>query len=391
MEIFNIGDKVRSKMDHYLIGTVSEICWNYWYDEDNQLVEDNRVVTVKDTSEKGYVKYKTFNACDIEKIDEEKETEEMTSYKIGDIVDHVTYGKCTITSLVSFKVGYIDVFSEDRGGIVPVSISDIEKIDEEKETEEMTSYKIGDIVDHAFYDESIVTDISNFETGDINIVPLTGPGRGKTKRVSISNLKKSDAFLISTENYNEMANTIENLNVAYQKLKKEQKVYHSVKHFEIGSRVFNKKYGYGNVREIGCHNFGITVMFDNCGSRVVSSDDLEIVTDREKELLKHTNCLRNKIIDLQKKLYLANDEAKCAETILALNTPAGKKLPEIKSVLYHKPATIIFWKDGTKTVVKAQNKEKYDKEKGFVMAYLKKILGNKGNYYEVIKRWTDTQ
>ena len=69
----------------------------------------------------------------------------------------------------------------------------------------------------------------------------------------------------------------------------------------------------------------------------------------------------------------------------------NKNLPEIKSVLYHKPATIIFWKDGTKTVVKAQKKEKYDNEKGFVMAYLKKILGNKGNYYEEIKRWTDTQ
>jgi hypothetical protein len=64
-----------------------------------------------------------------------------------------------------------------------------------------------------------------------------------------------------------------------------------------------------------------------------------------------------------------------------------KSTPKIEKVLFKDPATIVFWKDGTKTVVKAQRKEKYDPEKGLVMAMVKKILGNKGNYYNEIKKW----
>lgn len=51
----------------------------------------------------------------------------------------------------------------------------------------------------------------------------------------------------------------------------------------------------------------------------------------------------------------------------------------IKNVIFNDPATIIFWNDGTKTVVKA--------EKGLAMAISKKVLGNKGNYYETFKKW----
>lgn len=56
-------------------------------------------------------------------------------------------------------------------------------------------------------------------------------------------------------------------------------------------------------------------------------------------------------------------------------------------VIFNNPATIVFWEDGSKTVVKAQNKEKFDKEKGLAMAIAKKVMGNKGNYNEVFKRW----
>lgn len=60
--------------------------------------------------------------------------------------------------------------------------------------------------------------------------------------------------------------------------------------------------------------------------------------------------------------------------------------PKIKRVLFHNPATIVFWRDGTKTVVKCDG-EKYDPEKGLAMAISKKVLGNKGAYYDVIKKW----
>lgn len=59
---------------------------------------------------------------------------------------------------------------------------------------------------------------------------------------------------------------------------------------------------------------------------------------------------------------------------------------EIEKVIFSPPATIVFWSDETKTVVKC-NGEKFDKEKGLAMAIAKKTLGNKGSYYEVFKEW----
>ena len=59
---------------------------------------------------------------------------------------------------------------------------------------------------------------------------------------------------------------------------------------------------------------------------------------------------------------------------------------EIKNVIFNDPATIVFWADGSKTIVKAEN-DGYDPEKGLAMAIAKKALGNKGNYYNTIKKW----
>jgi hypothetical protein len=59
----------------------------------------------------------------------------------------------------------------------------------------------------------------------------------------------------------------------------------------------------------------------------------------------------------------------------------------IKNVIFNDPATIVFWTDGTKTVVKAQDGDVFDPEKGLVMAISKKAFGNKGNYCNELKRW----
>lgn len=63
------------------------------------------------------------------------------------------------------------------------------------------------------------------------------------------------------------------------------------------------------------------------------------------------------------------------------------KLPEIKRVVFNEPATIVFWSDNTKTVVKCQDGDIYDPEKGLAMAIAKKYLGNKGSYCNEFKKW----
>lgn len=62
---------------------------------------------------------------------------------------------------------------------------------------------------------------------------------------------------------------------------------------------------------------------------------------------------------------------------------------QIKNVIFNNPATIVFWEDGTKTVVKCQDGDVYDPEKGLAMAITKKALGNKGNYCNELKKWLE--
>lgn len=58
----------------------------------------------------------------------------------------------------------------------------------------------------------------------------------------------------------------------------------------------------------------------------------------------------------------------------------------IKKVHFNPPATVVLWVDGSKTVVKAQEGDNYDPEKGLAMAIAKKALGNKGNFNDVFKK-----
>ena len=59
----------------------------------------------------------------------------------------------------------------------------------------------------------------------------------------------------------------------------------------------------------------------------------------------------------------------------------------IKKVIFSNPATIVFWNDGSKTVVKCSERDEYDPEKGLAMAIAKKFLGNKGNYYNTFTKY----
>ena len=59
----------------------------------------------------------------------------------------------------------------------------------------------------------------------------------------------------------------------------------------------------------------------------------------------------------------------------------------IKRVIFHDPATIVIWGDNTKTVVKCQNGDVFDKEKGLALCIAKKYLGNKSNFNNEFRKW----
>lgn len=68
---------------------------------------------------------------------------------------------------------------------------------------------------------------------------------------------------------------------------------------------------------------------------------------------------------------------------------AAMSTASIKNVIFAPPATIVYWSDGSKTVVKCSEKDVFDPEKGLAMAIAKRCGGNKGSYYKEIQNWVE--
>lgn len=86
---------------------------------------------------------------------------------------------------------------------------------------------------------------------------------------------------------------------------------------------------------------------------------------------------RREVMDIEKALYSRN-----YEDVTKLGT-----LPLIKNVYFNPPATVVLWNDGTKTVVKCQDGDTYSKETGLALCIAKKVMGNKGNYNDIFRKW----
>ena len=95
-------------------------------------------------------------------------------------------------------------------------------------------------------------------------------------------------------------------------------------------------------------------------------------------------------IDKEKMEKMAKAQIELTDTFYdyfckAFNFPPRQV--EIKKVIFNNPATIVFWSDGKKTVIKCADNETFDEEKGLAMAISKRVLGNMGNYYNEFKKW----
>ena len=67
----------------------------------------------------------------------------------------------------------------------------------------------------------------------------------------------------------------------------------------------------------------------------------------------------------------------CKElTTFEFNSPSGRVPTLSKPPIFNPPATICYWTDGTKTVVKCQEEDTYSPEAGLALCYMKKVLGN---------------
>ena len=73
------------------------------------------------------------------------------------------------------------------------------------------------------------------------------------------------------------------------------------------------------------------------------------------------------------------------DDFIGLNRGHGfKRIPHIDHVKFNGPATIVFWKDGTKTVVKHDGKGRKDKRQAVLYAFIRKIYGEGKPYNNIL-------
>ena len=70
----------------------------------------------------------------------------------------------------------------------------------------------------------------------------------------------------------------------------------------------------------------------------------------------------------------------------------GKRVmlePRPKRMIFNDPATIVFWEDGTKTIVKCSKDETFSPYFGFLAALAKKIYGTNSAVQKIVDQWAD--
>ena len=91
-------------------------------------------------------------------------------------------------------------------------------------------------------------------------------------------------------------------------------------------------------------------------------------------------------------LYFVNDKQKEYRNMLygrLINTPKMYPSLKVDHIIYNDPATIVFWKDGTKTVVKRAKGEKFNKYYAFCAALAKKAFGNNSQVNKIVASGVD--
>ncbi len=141
----------------------------------------------------------------------------------------------------------------------------------------------------------------------------------------------------------------------------------------IGSDVWNKIIKSGSIKTnvVNCIDSLNYKIFDI--EVIISTKELNTITLRKKGERRNEMPVERK--STNSNIYYASVTAKSTFA------------PSIKKVIFNYPATIVLWTDGSKTVVKCQDGDIYDPEKGLAMAISKKALGNKGNYCNEFKKW----
>jgi len=148
--------------------------------------------------------------------------------------------------------------------------------------------------------------------------------------------------------------------------------------------IFKKPiYGGGIEKEsYGISSFGIIIRVSEICNKIAEYMDLDARSVYETF---YAPLNVNRDFDITSHLgdFLINDIKKqfvlpvCKELPPFKFNSSGYRIPILsKPPIFNPPATICYWTDGTKTVVKCQEGDTYSPEAGLALCYMKKVLGN---------------
>ena len=101
---------------------------------------------------------------------------------------------------------------------------------------------------------------------------------------------------------------------------------------------------------------------------------------------KHRPAYRDFMNDIiREEINMKTGDFVIAKSICRNYATCTDELPVIEGVIFNPPATIVFWSDGSKTVVKCMDGTEFDKWTGLSMAICKKLFGKQ--FKHTFKRW----
>ena len=102
-----------------------------------------------------------------------------------------------------------------------------------------------------------------------------------------------------------------------------------------------------------------------------------------------SNISRDVLDRYKESLYVPYSNMFSEKIINNIAKTNASELFKPKHIIYNDPATIVFWNDGTKTVVKKSEGEPYNKYNAFCAALAKKVLGNNSIVNKIVKSGFD--
>ena len=104
----------------------------------------------------------------------------------------------------------------------------------------------------------------------------------------------------------------------------------------------------------------------------------------------------NEVFEVREATYETTPYATYDITLRVRQNPAKKAMPGLsiggrnwheqkqfiaERVIFNPPATVVYWADKTRTVVKCGKNDEYNRETGLALCYMKKALGNKSGTF----------